>query len=256
MPFQIVAAKVVSSRWEHAMRLGPEWQGSTYSDSTKQIILREIATKPGKNHREIAEILGLDPARVKSFLDGEGRDRYGLTVHSRRWYCVSPAVPHPSRAAAGASPPFDQSPQPALEPEPESAPEPFPAPAAHPAAAPQPAQPAPPQATDDFQTSVCASLAAMPILQATLKASLMGRASVERALAEPQFAGLDDRLKTELLTRMANLQASPQPLGAVRRRRSFPWAWLVILLAAAGVASVVINLSGPGTRPVAPALGR
>jgi len=234
------------------MRLGPEWQGSTYSDSTKQIILREIATRPGKSHQQIAEVLGLDPARVKSFLIGEGRDRYGLTVHSRRWYCVSPAAPPPSRAAAGEPPPSSQSPQP----------EPLPAPLAHPAATPKPtkpatsAQPARPPATADLQSSVCASLAAMPILQATLKASLMARPSVEMALAEPQFEGLDDRLKTELLTRMANLQAAPQPPGSTRRSQSSPWSWLVILLVAAGLASFVINLSRPGTPPVAPAVRR
>jgi ferric-dicitrate binding protein FerR (iron transport regulator) len=83
----------------------------------------------------------------------------------------------------------------------------------------------------------------MPILQATLKASLMARPSVEMALAEPQFEGLDDRLKTELLTRMANLQAAPQPSGSTRRSQSSPWSWLVILLVAAGLASFVINLS-------------
>ena len=234
------------------MRLGPEWQGSAYSDSTKQIILREIATRPGKSYQQIAEVLGLDPARVKSFLNGEGRDRYGLTVHSRRWYCVSPAAPPPSRAAAGEPPPSSQSPQP----------EPLPAPLADPAATPKPtkpatsAQPARPPATADLQSSVCASLAAMPILQATLKASLMARPSVEMALAEQQFEGLDDRLKTELLTRMANLQAAPQPPGSTRRGQSSPWSWLVILLVAAGLASFVINLSRPGTPPVAPALRR
>jgi hypothetical protein len=60
--------------------------GSSYSDSTKQSIAKEVLLRPGQTGRQIAHRLNLDRSRVNSFLYGEGKNKFGLTLNHWRWY--------------------------------------------------------------------------------------------------------------------------------------------------------------------------
>jgi len=60
--------------------------GSSYSDSTKLSIAKEVLLRPGQTGRQIAHRLNLDRSRVNAFLYGEGKKKFGLTVNNWRWY--------------------------------------------------------------------------------------------------------------------------------------------------------------------------
>jgi len=73
--------------------------GSTYAESTKAQIVREVLSQPGRTGGQFAASLGLDRSRVNAFLYGEGKKRFGLLNSNWRWYptgSVSEAQSRPS----------------------------------------------------------------------------------------------------------------------------------------------------------------
>lgn len=60
--------------------------GSTYAETTKQAIVREVYRLPGRSGKEIAGFLGLERSRVNSFLYNEGKVRFGLIQSQWRWF--------------------------------------------------------------------------------------------------------------------------------------------------------------------------
>lgn len=60
--------------------------GSTYTEATKQAILREVYRLPGRSGKEIALFLGLEKSQLNSFLYNEGKDRFDLIESRWRWF--------------------------------------------------------------------------------------------------------------------------------------------------------------------------
>ena len=71
--------------------------GSTYAESTKTQIVREVLSRPGRTGGQFAASLGLDRSRVNSFLYGEGKNRFGLLNSNWRWYPARNFLERPSR---------------------------------------------------------------------------------------------------------------------------------------------------------------
>jgi len=71
--------------------------GSTYAESTKAQIVREVLSRPGRTGGQIAASLGLDRSRVNSFLYSEGKKRFGLLNSNWRWYPTRNFSEPPSR---------------------------------------------------------------------------------------------------------------------------------------------------------------
>ena len=156
-------------------------RGSTYSNETKRKIVRYVYSYPGRKGGDIAAALGLDRARVNSFLYGEGVKVFGLINHDWRHYpaCLKPES-RPRRSAGNAT----------LSPG--------------------------VRTIDQWDDGICANLSRMQLTAAQLKIRQMSLQAVEQAFSEDAFPWLSDDLKAELAIRKAELVLrQSQPMASI-----------------------------------------
>ena len=151
---------------------------SSYTENTKQRIVKYVVTHPGHTGGEIARVLGLDRSRVNSFLYSEGKRRFGLQVNNWRWSSNGVVTERRSGYIPPVAPPEDIT------------------------------------ESNNPPTSICGSLSRLGLTEATLKIRGMTEQQINLAFAEDEYSLLDERLQAELAMRRSELlNAKPAVTG-------------------------------------------